>query len=147
MWLALLTKYWWLVPFTVLMLCIAYFRIDRDHVQAKLTALQAELVAKDQAAHLASLEANKRTSDAYTKWKETQADNDRLNNALANRLRQYTKDRVHYTTLASPAPVADVPARIATDIDSTLADLVAACGHDANQLKGLQDWAAALNSP
>jgi hypothetical protein len=144
MWLALLTKYWWLVPFTVLMVCIAYFRIDRDHVQAKLTVLQAELVAKDQAAHLAALEADKRTSDAYQKWQESQADNDRLNNALANRLRQYTKDRVHYTTIAGPAPAADVPAIIATDIDSTLADLVAACGNDANRLKGLQEWAAAL---
>ena len=147
MYLALLTKYWWLIPFTILMVCIAYFRIERDHLQTKLTAVQAELAARDNAAHLAALEADKRTSDAYQKWQESQADNDRLNNDLANRLRVYTKDRVRYVTVPSAAPVPNGATRVTTDIDSTLADLVAACGHDANQLKGLQEWAAALSTP
>ena len=147
MWLALLTKYWWLVPFTLLMVAIAYFRIDRDHVQAKLTAVQAELVARDMAAHLAALEADKRTNDAYKKWQDSQASVDRLTGDLADRLRQYNKNTVRYITVPGAAPVLDVTTRVTPDIDATLAELVIACGHDANRLKGLQDWASALGSP
>jgi len=140
-WLALLRRFWWIVPVMGIGTYLAFVVHQRDAARAQVVVLQADLAGLRSAQRSATEEANRDKENADASLRSSTDAANLLGRALADGVRRY-EGRVR----PDPVPAAGEPVEAAREpvVAEAIARALDACARDANRLQNAVDWATEL---
>ena len=144
LYLAILKRFWWLIPVTVILVTAGTYRVQRDHARTQVATLNARITALEaqSAANVQKAIHDKETADAaYASSSKAAA---LLGASLADRVRNYQVRSCPVQAAAEPpGAVGSGPpaAEARPDVDAAIGAALSACARDADRLQNAHEWA------